>query len=375
VALRLELYSPAHVEQVRRLNARLREGNVDPGFLLPENANPQCPVDPLEKKPDVLFAKRQFLAVEDNNVRGGFLLQEQACQIAGETHWCANIQMPVSEGQVDHRFSYVALRMLRLLLRDRPFLFAVGMGSREAPFAKFLDAMNWRVALVPFRFYVLQPTRFLREIQPLHSNAIRSFIANISAWRGLGNAALMTLQRLRTRSAVKLLPERIYQWDHGISSDWSKYRTGCSFGAVRDAATLPFVFDLTDSRLFAYRFVDREGIAHGWMVLQVSALRENKYFGSLCVATLLDAICESTFERAAVRAAVECAHEQNADLLVTNQQHRRWIAAADENGFWKASSNYVFATSPQLTRRIEAVDPEFTRVHLSRSDGDGRLNL
>ena len=375
MALRLELYSPAHLTQVRRLNARLREGNVDPGFLLSENPRIQCPEDPLEKKPDAPFAKRQFLAVEDHDVRGGFLLQEQACEIAGETHWCANIQMPFSEGLVDPKFSHVAVRMFRLLLRDRPFVFAVGMGGAEAPFAKLLLAMNWRVALVPFRFYVLQPSRFLREIQPLHSSPTRSLFANISARSGLGNAVLPALQRLRMRPTLRLLAERIYQWDQGFSSDWSGYRRECSFGAVRDGTTLPFIFDLTDSRLFAYRLVDGEHIARGWLVLQVTTLRENKYFGSLCVATLLDAICEPTFERAAVRAAVDCARQQDADVLVTNQQHRRWIAASDENGFWKTPSNYVFATSPQLTQRIGTVDPEFTRVHLSRSDGDGRLNL
>ena len=373
--LRLDLFLAEHVEQVRRLNARLRAGGVDPGFLLPEDAGPQYPGDPLEKKPDAPFTKRQFLAIEDENVRGGFLLQEQPCEIAGETHWCANIQMPISEGLVDRKFSYVATRMLQLLLRDRPFVFAVGMGSLEAPFAKLLSAMKWRVALVPFRFYVLRPARFLREIQSLHSSRSRALAANIGVWSGLGILTILALQRVRTRSIVGLIPDRICQWGDQSSLLWSQYRAVCSFGAVRDGRTLPFFLDLSDSRLSAYRLADREGVVRGWIVLQVSAMRKNKYFGSLCVATLIDAVCEPGLERATVRAALACARDQEADVMVTNQLHRHWLDASDDNGFWRGPSNYVLATSPQLTQRISSVDPGFTSVHLARSDGDGRLNL
>jgi hypothetical protein len=149
----------------------------------------------------------------------------------------------------------------------------------------------------------------------------------------------------------------------------------CSFGAVRDKETLPFFIDLTDRRLSAYRLTDHGGTLRGWIVLQITAMRENKHFGSLRVATLLDGVCVPTFEPAVVRAAMTCARDQGADLMLMNQQHRHWITASDENGFWKGPSNYVLATSPQLTRLISAVDPEFTEVHISRADGDGRLNL
>jgi hypothetical protein len=373
--LRLDLFREEHAEQVRGFNARLRAGGVDPEFLLPENARSQYPGGLLEEKPDAPFSQRQFLAIEDDQVRGGFLLQEQACEIAGESHGGANIQMPISEGLVDRKFSYVATRMLQLLLRDRPFVFAVGMGSLEAPFAKFLAGMKWRVALVPFRFFVFRPARFLREIRALHSTRTRAFMVSIAAWSGTGTPAILALQRVRTRSVVSLLPRRIYQWDDQASALWSHYRTACSFGAVRDAETLPFFLDPTDSHLSAYRLADREGIARGWIVLQVTAMRDNKYFGSLRVATLLDAVSDPGFERATIRAATACARDQDADVVIANQQHRSWLAGFNANGFWRGPSNYVLATSPQLTQRIGSVDPEFTGVHISRADGDGRLNL
>jgi len=283
--------------------------------------------------------------------------------------------MPISEGVVDRRFSYVAIRMLQLLLSERPLVFAVGMGSLEAPFARLLAVMKWRVALVPFRFYVLRPARALREISPLHSSRGRSFMANFAAWTGLGTSAILAVQRARTRSTTGLLSARIHHWDDRTSFLWSLYRRECSFAAVRDAASLPSLLDLTDSRLWSYGLADRAGRARGWIALQVTSMQRNKYFGSLRVATLLDAVAEPGFEAGAVRAAVACARVHGADLIVTNQQHRRWLAACDDCGFWKGPSNYVVATSPELSRQISSVDREFAIVHLSRADGDGRLNL
>ncbi|MGB0103120.1 MAG: hypothetical protein WBP51_02860 [Candidatus Sulfotelmatobacter sp.] len=375
MTLRLEPYTAGHIRQVRDFNERLRQGGVDAGFLLPESTSAQEPADLLEKRPGAPFVKRQFLALEDDHVRGGFLLQEQPCVIAGEARWCANIQMPISEGLIDRKFSYVATRMLQILLRAHPFVFAVGMGHLEAPFARFLSAMKWRVALVPFRFFVFRPARFLLEIQRLHTSTVRSIAANVGAWSGLGASVILAAQRLRRRHAADLIPDRIYRWEDQTSSLWSQYRAGCSFAAARDGETLPFFLDLTDRRLSAYRLTDRGGTLRGWIVLQVTAMDENQHFGSLRVATLLDGVCAPMFERAAVGAATACARDQGADVILLNQQHRHWIMASDENGFWKGPSNYVLATSPRLTEQIGAVDPEFTKVHISRSDGDGRLNL
>ena len=345
------------------------------GFCFPRARPPKSPRIPLKKDRRAPFVKRQFLALENDHVRGGFLLQEQPCDIAGETRWCANIQMPISEGLVDRKFSFVATRMLQILLRARPFVFAVGMGHLEAPFARFLSAMKWRVALVPFRFFVFRPARFLLEIQRLHSSTARSIAANFGAWSGLGAPAILAAQRLRRRHAADLIADRIYQWEDQTSSLWSQYRAGLSFAAVRDGETLPLFLDLKDRRLSAYRLTDQGGTLRGWIVLQVTAMDKNQHFGSLRVATLLDGVCAPMFERAAVGAAVACARDQGADLILLNQQHRRWIMASDENGFWEGPSNYVLATSPRLTEQIGAVDPEFTKVYISRSDGDGRVNL
>lgn len=373
--LRLEVFSAVHIEQARRLNARLRKAQVDPGFLLPENP-PQTPADVRPfREPGSDFAKRHFLALDGEEVRGGFLLQEQPCEIAGETQWCANIQMPISEGLVERKYSYVAAQMVYLLLRDQPFVFAVGMGSVEARFARLLSALKWRVALAPFRFFVIRPARFLREIQPLRLTPSRRLAADLMALSGLGTAGILGLQKARTQAATPLIAEPISRWDDESTSLWRAYRNHCSFGAIRDAVTLPFFLNLEEPRLLAYRLRGRDHITRGWVALQFAHMRGSKYFGSLRVATLLDAVCEWGFERATVQAARDCAINHSAELLVTNQSHQLWLAAFETSGFWNGPSNYVIATSPELTKRIAAVDRGFVNVHISRADGDGRLNL
>jgi hypothetical protein len=374
VPLRLELYSADHVEKVRRFNHRLRKGNVEPGFFLPESAALEATRDALPCA-GAAFVKRHFIMVDDQEVRGGFLLQEQLCCLAGETRWCANIQMPISEGVVDRKFSHIAVRMIELLLRDRPLVFAVGMGSLHAPFAKFLAAMKWRVTLVPFRFYVLQPSRFLEQTRALRNTRWRSTVADFAAVSGLGSAAIRVGQRLRKRGSARLSAHRIDAWYAQTSSLWMMYRASSSFCVVRDKASLPFFLDLTGSDLSSYMFTDRDGIVRGWAVLKMKAMRDNKYFGSLRVATLLDGVCEPSFERAVVQATVYCAQENAADILVMNQLSDGWLAASEQSGFWRGPSNYVFASSPALTKSIASVDPDFSNVHCSRADGDGRLNL
>ncbi len=185
MSLRIELYAPEHADSVKRLNSRLREGNVQTGYLMPDEPRKRIG-DSLDILPDVPFTKRQFVALEGDEVRGGFLLQEQQFEVATQRQWVANIQMPISEGLVDRKYATVAGRMLKLLAKKRPFLFAVGMGNVEAQFARLLAAMNWRVALVPFKFYIVRSSKFLQEIQPLHRTKARAAAANAAAWTGLG---------------------------------------------------------------------------------------------------------------------------------------------------------------------------------------------
>jgi hypothetical protein len=66
----------------------------------------------------------------------------------------------------------------------------------------------------------------------------------------------------------------------------------------------------------------------------------------------------------------------DVDLAVSNQNHVAWRQALGAAGFLGGPSNYLIATSKALAQTLAAAgDAELLRVHLTRGDGDGRLQL
>jgi hypothetical protein len=252
------------------------------------------------------------------------------------------------------------------------------MGSLHAPFAGLLKAMNWRVVAVPFKFYVVRPFRFLREIQPLHAQTGKSFAANAAAWSGLGYLGIQAMQMNRRRKAggsrSHLAIERIGSWGEWCDALWAAYCGTCSFAALRDSENLPRFLDPRAGGLIVHRIAEN-GRIRGWAASQLKQMRADKYFGNLQVATLLDAVSEPDFERALISQVIAALREKGAELIIANHAHATWLRALEAAGFWNGPSNYVLATSPQLTESIAAVNPTLDRLHLTRADGDGRIHL
>jgi hypothetical protein len=63
------------------------------------------------------------------------------------------------------------------------------------------------------------------------------------------------------------------------------------------------------------------------------------------------------------------------DLIVSNQAHREWRAALECAGFLQGPSNYIFAASKELARRLDPWEQGFSKLHITRGDGDGPINL
>jgi hypothetical protein len=63
------------------------------------------------------------------------------------------------------------------------------------------------------------------------------------------------------------------------------------------------------------------------------------------------------------------------DLIVSNQLSPGWRSSLVRVGYLNYRSNFGFATSPELTRKIKQHDSAFERVHINRGDGDGAYNL
>ena len=88
-------------------------------------------------------------------------------------------------------------------------------------------------------------------------------------------------------------------------------------------------------------------------------------------ATLADFVAAPEDANVVVRAAVDALAAEGVDVILSNQSHLAWCAALRRNAFLAAPSNFVFAPSSELAKRIRAVDPEGRDVHLTRGDDAG----
>jgi hypothetical protein len=63
------------------------------------------------------------------------------------------------------------------------------------------------------------------------------------------------------------------------------------------------------------------------------------------------------------------------ELALTNQAHRNWIGAFRRSGFLTGPSNYLLATSPELSEFLDPPAELDPLIHMTRGDGDGRIHL
>ena len=377
--IRVESYSSRYLDSIRALNRRFCSAGVPEDFRLPEQADVYDPGSPFEALPTLPVVKRQFLVLDGDIVRGGFMLQDQQFCLRGRNVWVTNIQMPLTEGLVDRRYGHLAILMIQAVLKRTPLAFSVGMSGMDQPYPRFLAASKWHVAPVPFLFYVLRPARFFREMPMLRSTPAKGLIMNAAAMTGAGSIGLWLVHHfsaLRHGGGVfpgSPRPEIPSHWDVWADELWEKYRETTSLAAIRDCRHLRLFHPPVDR--FEIYLCRPEGRWIGWSAVQITPMRQNRYFGNLRVATILDSVCLPGSENAVIRSTLAMLHARGAELVVANQTHQGWLKAMRQAGFLNGPSNFLCALSPRLRDALEPFDTEYLRVHISRADGDGRIHL
>jgi hypothetical protein len=370
MATRIEPYTASRLPAVRAFNGRLRASGVFTGFLL--NEHPPAPpgVEPAAVR------QEHFLAVNEDEVRGGFILQRQPLWIGGVEQAAANYQMPISEGLVNRAFSHVGPLMVRHALGESPLIFAVGMGSPDRPFPRLLKAMGWHVQKVPFLFRLLRPGQVLRELARAHSSPPWALAGRLAASSGLAwLGATMVQARLPTgRQAIFVETEPCERWEGWSDEIWRSVQSTCALATPRTCAVLDALYPPGDQRYLRFRFRCGANIV-GWVVLLDTPMHDDQYFGNLRVGVLLDGVGRLEYLQAIVRAATELLAQRGVDLIVTNQAHHAWTRAVRRSGYLPGPSNYLLALSPKCRELLEPLSENLPRVHLTRGDGDGRIHL
>jgi len=358
-------------DAVLAFNDRMRAANAPADFLLPDQPNNShtlgAPPQPIERT--------KFVVLDaDDEVRGGFLLMTQPGWLRAGVVEVANYQAPLSEGIADSRYGMVGMHMLRYVQKHWPLSFVVGMGGMDRPLPRLLQAAGWQLRPVPFLFHVVRASRVLRELRVLQQRTPLRLAARAGAMTGAGTLGVAALQhRAWTSNAAtrSVRFERIERWDEWADMLWTRTRDTTVFSVVRDCATLESLYPLSDPKYLGY-VARRGGEIVGWAVALNTQMRGHKHFGDLRVATVLD-VAALADDAAAVAAHLRgVLAADGADIVVTNQSHERWIEAFRRAGFLTAPSNYLCAMSKLLS---QSVGDDFSRIHVTRGDGDGRIHL
>ncbi len=371
MGLRAVLYEACHEPAVRSFNTRLRLAAALL-FPLPDTAprpNPNRPA------PGIEF--RHFVVLDDaGEVRGGYFIRTQPFWVRGQVHAVGHYNAPLSEGIIDRRYTAVGAVMLAHALQQQPLLFAMGMGGRDRPLPRMLQAMGWAILETPFRFLVLNGARFLRNVGPLRGSAPRRLMADALAFSGLGGLALKGIQAVRARGGfdarceARPIPE-FGEWTDRI---WLESAPQYSLSAVRTADYLRFIYPNQELPYYGVQ-LSGGGRPTAWVQMLDCQPRDRSYFGGMKVAALVDGVGPAAAIPSLVLGAVESARKRHADLVISNQMHRDWTLALRAAGFWQGPSNYLLALSKPLRHLLEPFDEAIPGIHFNRGDGDGRVNL
>jgi len=363
--LRFRRFAPEDVPAIERLNARLRAAE------LPHVVGRESPAQPADD-PDAPIRERLFVAHdgEAGEVRGAVWLREQtfACREgAARLGWMI---YPVSESLCDRRFAGVPGTLLFGLLREQPRLMALGMGGAAGPFTRLLEGARWSRALVPFWFRVERPERVLRQLSRARATPARRLLADVAAGSGLARLAGGIVRAARgSAGAAGEVGDAFGPWADAL---WETCRERYSFVAVRDRASLACVHPAQ------LRPLERLCVRGGGDVIGVACVQAidaagtwlAAHFGDLRVGVVTDVFGDPVDARRVFGAAVRRLVESGAELIVSNQSHPAWCAAARAHGFWQGPSTLAFSWSPGVARLLPD-DPLAGGVHLTRADGDG----
>jgi hypothetical protein len=365
--IRIEPYADAHAPAARAFNKRIA-GASD--FGLAEFAPRTEP----ESSP---IRHHHYVVLEGEAVRGGFLLASFGGWFGdGQTARVWNCREPLSEGLADPNYRFLAIRMLRHIQRHSPYIFALGMGSRQMPFPRLLRGAGWTILPVPFLFRVFSAARFARELRMFQRGPMRP-LAQVAAFTGAAKAG-MALLHLRSLSAPLAAwgctIEKVEEWGSWADDVWDRFRRMCSFSVARDRETLAALYPLGEGKITAY-LIRRGGEALGWAATMNTAMSNHKYFGNLRVGTILDCVAPADGMRACAALATKALARQGADLVVTNQSHAEIVKVFRQTGFLSAPSNYILAMSKGLSEEISRQPQGKDRMHFTRGDSDGRIHL
>ncbi len=361
-------YTADHVLAVKEFNQRLLDGGAPDAVLFAEEPTPDRPT---RLNPRTFYSEL-FLAVENDKVRGGYILKHQIFSFDGaRTQWVAYYHHAVSEGIINKSYARVGALLIRDAIRRQPLVYALGMGGYDSPLPKMLKLLGWSHCLVPFYFKVVQPGRFLRNTEQLRRTKLRQLLTSLATVSGAGSIAIKAVQKLKQWHAPGMGPftvEHPQEFGAWINPLWEQAKSAYAMTAVRDSDALQALYPLSYRHLTPLR-VSKDEVPIGWAV--VGQRRKNPLFGDMHVGSIVDCFASPQNALPVIRAATQLLEARGLDLIVSNQSHIEWCRALRNSGFFEGPSNFILATSKRLAELLTPFEEKKNLIHFNRADGDG----
>ena len=93
------------------------------------------------------------------------------------------------------------------------------------------------------------------------------------------------------------------------------------------------------------------------------------------LGSIVDCLSLKGFERIIISKTSEVLKKKGVDLIVSNQSHIFWRNALKMNSFINGPSNFIFASSRELSNTLADNRKLKDYMHITRGDGDGPINL
>jgi len=203
-------------------------------------------------------------------------------------------------------------------------------------------------------------------LRALRRSRWKAALLDVAAWTGTGSAAIHAMQSgAAWRPSPTAKVKEVDSFGSWADEVWDASQALYDLAAVRDTTTLRNLYPSGG------RFHCLHVGAAGWAVVVDTNMRDDSYFGNLRVGTIADCFAQPQDAGIVIRAARLYLADRGVDLIISNQAHAAWTRALRADGFLSGPSNFVFATSPQLSK-LGTPGP---RTHVNRGDGDGPVHL
>ena len=286
-------------------------------------------------------------------------------------------RLPISEGIVDRRYNLVGLRLLHDALRRQPLLLGLGLGGYEEAVSHLLRRSGWNMFEVPLFFRVVHPTSFLHNIEYCRGDVLVRTMLDVLALTGVGPLVIKTVQTIHTTdraSDSEVTVEMVNKFEDWANELWTARRGEYGLCPFRDSETLRILYPRECGKFIRLKVMSGQQPI-GWAVVLDTQLHDHKQFGNMRLGSLVNGFAAPADAAQVIRCATELLEKRSVDLIVSNQSHAAWGKGLLALGFMRGRSNFLFASSPQLTRVLDANGVGGDEMHFNRGDGDGPIHL